>query len=71
MIEINTRDYTTKQLKDLARGLSHSLARMYVSPECKENENCNPTCKVYATCRDLFNARKYIWKKIKEREALE
>lgn len=71
MITISTRDYTTPQLKDLARGLSYSLQRIYVSPECEENENCIPTCKAYAICRDLFDARGYIWKKIKEREALE
>lgn len=71
MITISTRDYTTPQLKDLAMGLSYSLQRMYVSLECGENENCIPTCKAYAICRDLFVARGYIWKKIKEREALE
>lgn len=71
MITISTRDYTTEQLKDLAKGLSYSVERIYNSPECDENEECNPTCKAYAICRDLFNARGYIWEKIKEREALE
>lgn len=71
MITISTRDYTTDQLKDLAEGLSYSVLRIYNSPECKENEDCNPTCKAYAICKDLDNARGYLLKKIKEREALE
>lgn len=71
MITISTRDYTTEQLKDLAYGLSYSIEKIYNSPECDENEECNPTCKAYAICRDLLNAREYIWRRIKEREALE
>lgn len=71
MITISTRDYTAEQLKDLVKGLSYSIERIYDSPECEENEDCNPTCKAYTICRDLVNAREYIWKKIKEREALE
>lgn len=67
MITISTRDYTTDQLKDLAEGLSYSVLRIYNSPECKENEDC----KAYAICKDLDNARGYLLKKIKEREALE
>lgn len=71
MITISTRDYTTEQLKDLVKGLSYSVERIYNSPECEENEDCNPTCKAYAICRDLDNAIGYLWKKIKERETLE
>lgn len=71
MITISIRDYTTDQLKDLAGGLSCTATRIFDSPECEENEDCNPTCKAYAICRDLDNARGYLWKKIKEREALE
>lgn len=71
MITISTRDYTTEQLKVLKKGLSYSLQRIHNSPECEENGYCSPTCKAYAICRDLYNARGYLWKKIKEREALE
>lgn len=71
MITISTRDYSTEQLKDLAKGLSYSIEKIYNSPECVKNEDCVPTCKAYAICRDLYNARWYIWKKIWEREALE
>lgn len=71
MITISTRDYTTQQLKDLARGLSYTANRLYVSPECGEQVNCTPNCRAYAICRDLSNARQYLWNKIKEREALE
>ena len=71
MITISTRDYTTQQLKDLAKGLTYTLNRLYVSPECEEQEDCAPNCKAYAICVDTRKARDYIWKKIKEREALE
>lgn len=71
MIRIRARDYTTEQLKDLVEGLSYSVVSIYNSPECEESEDCNPTCKAYAICRDLNNARGYLLKKIKERETLE
>ena len=71
MITISTRDYTTEQLKDLLEGLSYASKRIFDSPECKEHEDCTTDCKAYAICTDLGNARLYIWKKIKEREALE
>lgn len=71
MITFSTRDYTTDQLKDLAVGLSCTASRIFDSPECEENEDCNPRCKAFAICRDLSSTREYIWKKIKEREALE
>lgn len=70
MITISTRDYTTQQLKDLAAGLDYAAKRIYDSPEC-EDTNCTTDCKAYAICSDLGSTRLYIWKKIKEREALE
>lgn len=69
MITIDAKDYTTQQLKDFARGLSYTLNRIYVSPECEEQEHCTPNCKAYAICEDLRKARSYIWNKIQEREA--
>lgn len=71
MITISTRDYTTEQLHDLARGLSYTLNEIHNSPECEEQEECTPNCKAYAICGDTYRARRYIWSKIKEREALE
>lgn len=71
MITISTRDYTTKQLKDLVRGLNYAANRILDSPECVENADCTTDCKAYAICHDLDSTIEYIWKKIKEREALE
>ena len=71
MITISTRDYTTEQLKDLAEGLFYAANRLFDSPECKKYVDCTTDCKAYAICRDIDNAREYIWKKIKERESLE
>lgn len=71
MITISTRDYTTEQLKDLVAGLDYSANRIYDSPECEEHADCTTDCKAYAICNDLGNTRLYIWKKIREREALE
>ena len=71
MITISTRDYTTEQLKDLVEGLSYAVNRIRSSPECKEHVCCTTGCKAYSVCRDLDSTIQYIWKKIKEREALE
>ena len=71
MITISTRDYTTEQLKDLLAGLDYAAKRIYNSPECEDNTNCTTDCKAYAICNDLGSTRLYIWKKIREREALE
>ena len=71
MITISTRDYTTEQLKDLAEGLFYAANRIYDSPECQKYADCTTACKAYAICHDIGNTRQYIWKKIKEREALE
>ena len=71
MIIISTRDYTTEQLKDLAEGLFHAANRIFDSPECQKNADCTTACKAYAICHDIDNTRQYIWKKIREREALE
>lgn len=71
MITISTRDYTTEQLKDLAEGLFYAANRIFDSPECQKYEDCTTDCKAYAICHDLGSTRQYIWKKIREREALE
>ena len=71
MITISTRDYTTEQLKDLAEGLTYAEIRIICNSECEKYTDCPTDCKAYAICRDLGSARLYIWKKIKEREALE
>ena len=71
MITISTRDYTTEQLKDLAEGLSYAKNRIICNSECKKYTDCTTDCKSYSICRDLYSTIQYIWKKIKEREALE
>ena len=71
MITISTRCYTTEQLEDLIYGLDYAAKRIYENPECQKHADCKTGCKAYAICHDLFSARQYILKKIKEREALE
>ena len=71
MITISTRCYTTEQLRYLAEGLSYSMDIIFDSPECRQHTVCKTGCKSYAICHDLYSARQYILKKIKEREALE
>ena len=71
MITISTRDYTTEQLKDLADGLFYAANQIFDNQECEKHEDCTTDCKAYAICHDLDCTRQYIWKKIKEREALE
>ena len=71
MITISTRNYTTEQLKDLAEGLAYASKRIFDSQECEEYAGCPTGCKAYEICHDLCSARQYIWKKIREREALE
>ena len=71
MITISTRCYTTEQLKALVAGLNYAANRIYDSPECQKYADCTTDCKAYAICHDLGSTRQYIWKKIREREALE
>lgn len=71
MITISTTHYTTEQLKDLEHGLYCTVNRIYDSPECEKHADCTTNCKAYAICHDINSTRQYIWKKIKEREALE
>lgn len=71
MITISTRYYTTEQLKDIVEGLSYAENRIICNSECEKYADCTTDCKAYAICRDLGSTRQYIWKKIKEREALE
>ena len=71
MITISTRCYTTEQLRYLAEGLSYSMDIIFDSSECRQHTVCKTGCKSYAICHDLYSARQYILKKIKEREALE
>ena len=71
MITISIRDYTTEQLKDLAYGLSVAQDKILDRYECKYDMFCSRECKGYALCNDLFNTGHYLYKKIREREALE
>ena len=71
MITISTRDYTAEQLRYLLKGLTYASRLIYESPECQKYEDCTTACKAYAICHDIDRTRKYIWKKIREREALE
>ena len=71
MITISIRDYTTEQLKDLAYGLSVAQDKILERYECKYDMFCSRECKGYALCNDLFNTWHYLYKKIREREALE
>ena len=71
MITISTRDYTTEQLRYLLKGLICAANLIFDSPDCEEQADCTTDCKAYAICSDLGNTSLYIWKKIKEREALE
>ena len=71
MITISTRCYTTEQLKYLADGLSYAANLIFDSPECQKYTDCTSACKAKAICYDLCSTREYLWKKIKEREALE
>ena len=71
MITISTRDYTTEQLKDLAYGLTMAADKIHQRYGCGYNTICIRRCKGYVVCNDLFNTWHYLYKKIKEREALE
>lgn len=71
MITISTRDYTTEQLKDLAHGLTLASDNIHKRYNCSYDVLCDRRCEGYAICTDLFNAWRYLYKKIKEREALE
>ena len=71
MITISIRDYTAEQLKDLAYGLSVAQDKIFDRYECKYDMFCSRECKGYALCNDLFNTWHYLYKKIREREALE
>lgn len=71
MITISIRDYTTEQLKDLAYGLSMAQDKTFKRYERKYDLFCSRECKGYAICKDLFNTWRYLYKKIREREALE
>ena len=71
MITISVRDYTTEQLKDLAFGLTVAEDNIHKRYNCSYDVFCDRSCEGYAICTDLFNAWRYVYKKIKEREALE
>lgn len=71
MITISTRNYTTEQLKYLEDGLFYAANQIFDSLECQKHVFCTTSCKAYAICHDIDNTRQYLWKKIKEREALE
>lgn len=71
MITISIRDYTTEQLKDLAYGLTLASDNIQKRYNCGYDVFCDRSCEGYAICTDLFNSWRYLYKKIKEREALE
>lgn len=71
MIKISSLSYTTEQLRYLDEGLFYTAIRIFDSPECEKHADCNTGCKAYAICHDIGRTRQYIWKKIREREALE
>lgn len=71
MITISTRDYTTEQLKDLAYGLSFAQGIILKRYGCRYDVFCNRSCEGYAMCTDLFNAWRYVYESIREREAID
>ena len=71
MITISTRDYTTEQLKDLAFGLTVAGDNIHKRYDCSYDVLCDRRCEGYVICNDLFNTWRYLYKKIREREALE
>lgn len=71
MITISTRDYTTEQLTDLAYGLSMAQDKIFERCKCECGLFCARECKAYAICNDIFNACRYLYDTIREREALE
>ena len=71
MITIRARDYTTEQLNDLAYGLSMAQDKIVERYKCEYSLFCDRECKAYALCNDIFNAWRYLYDTIKEREALE
>lgn len=68
MITISTCDYTTEQLKDLAYGLSMAQDKIFERYKCEYDIFCNRECKAYAICNDIFNAWRYLYDTIRERE---
>lgn len=71
MITISIRDYTTEQLKDLAYGLTLASDNIHKRYNCGYDVFCDRRCEGYTICTDLFNAWRYLYGKIREREALE
>lgn len=68
MITISTRDYNKEQLKDLAYALTVAEDKIFERYECKHCMFCNRECKAYAICNDIFNAWRYLYDTIRERE---
>ena len=68
MITISTQDYTTDQLKDLAYGLSMAQDEIFKRYKCEYSMFCTRQCKGYAICNDIFNAWRYLYETIRERE---
>lgn len=71
MITISTRDYTTDQLKDLAYGLAMVQGKISERYKCSYHLFCSRECKAYAICKDIFNAWRYLYDTIQEREIKE
>ena len=68
MITISIRDYTIEQLKDLAFGLKVVADNINKRYGCEYDVFCERSCEGYTICTDLFNAWRYLYKKIRERE---
>lgn len=71
MITISTRDYTTEQLKDLAYGLVAAGDKILERNKCEFPPFCSRKCKDYVICKDIFNAWRYLYDTIQEREIKE
>ena len=70
MITINTKYYTTEQLKCLIAGLCVAKEKILDSIERDFNPFCTPECKAYTICTDIKTTLKFLRKEIQKREAL-
>lgn len=71
MITISTQDYTIDQLNDLADGLSMAQDKIFERYKCTHDLFCTRECKAYAICNDIYNAWRYLYDIIREREIKE
>lgn len=71
MIMISIRDYTTEQLKDLAFWLTVAEDKILKRYGCRYDVPCTRECEGYAICTDIFNAWRFLYETIRERETSE